>query len=83
MREPHKQVVMDSAALLQFSDPEVAAGDVLALAMAFESLSGFGLVVWSPVVDANVGQGDEVADVRAVAVLRSGVECSCRPDRSA
>jgi hypothetical protein len=51
--------------------------------MAFESLSGFGLVVWSPVVDANVGQGDEVADVRAVAVLRSGVECSCRPDRSA
>ncbi len=74
---------MDSTTLLQFSDPQVAAGNVVALAVAVESLGGFGLMVWSPVIDANVGERDEVTDVRAIAVPRRGVECSCRPDRSA
>jgi hypothetical protein len=73
VRKPCEQVVMDGSALLQLSDPEIAAWDLDALAVTTILLGSFGQVVGLPVVHTNVSEGDEVADVRAAASDSGGV----------
>jgi hypothetical protein len=81
--EPHEQVVVDGSTLLQFGNPQVSAGYFDALAVAAEAVGGAREVIGSPVVDASIGQGDEVGGGWAVSRDGSAVQCACHPHAAA
>ena len=80
--KPRYQVVMHRTPLLKLCNPQVSAWNTFSCAVPPVLLGGRANVVCSPVIDANIGQGDHPSHRRTPPVVCKTVEVPSCPNRA-